>query len=168
MARLLRGEVYWADLNPVRGREEASLRPVLVISHQELNRHSGTVIALAITSQPQRAGFPRAMTELIANSGGYFMSAQEEREAKGLLLLEIVETEQAIALRKREAEKIGALLNTMGNALKQTPRGFLTYADNSDYRKAMDFDRVLTLAKETKSLEEQLQDLQKRKKEAGL
>jgi len=50
--------VYWADLNPVRGREEAGLRPVVVISHEELNRYSGTVIALAITSQPQAAGFP--------------------------------------------------------------------------------------------------------------
>jgi len=58
VARILRGEVYWADLNPVRGREEAGLRPVVVISHEELNRYSGTVIALAITSQPQAAGFP--------------------------------------------------------------------------------------------------------------
>lgn len=58
MAGILRGEVYWADLNPVRGREQAGLRPVLVISHEPLNRYSGTVIALAITSQPQRAGFP--------------------------------------------------------------------------------------------------------------
>ena len=58
MARILRGEVYWADLNPVRGREQAGLRPVLVISHEALNRYSSTVIALAITSQPQRAGFP--------------------------------------------------------------------------------------------------------------
>ena len=58
MAGVLRGEVYWADLNPVRGREQAGLRPVLVISHEPLNRYSATVIALAITSQPQRAGFP--------------------------------------------------------------------------------------------------------------
>jgi mRNA interferase MazF len=58
MARILRGEVYWAELNPVRGRARAGLRPVLVISHEALNRHSGTVIAMAITSQPQRAGFP--------------------------------------------------------------------------------------------------------------
>ncbi len=58
MARVLRGEVYWADLNPARGREPAGLRPVLVISHEALNRYSGTVIALALTSQPQRAGFP--------------------------------------------------------------------------------------------------------------
>ena len=55
--------MYWADLNPVRGREQAGLRPVLVISHEALNRHSGTVIALAITSQPQRAGFP--LTHLV-------------------------------------------------------------------------------------------------------
>jgi mRNA interferase MazF len=58
MARILRGEIYWADLNPVRGREQAGRRPVLVISHEVFNTHSGTVIAWAITSQPQRAGFP--------------------------------------------------------------------------------------------------------------
>ena len=58
MARVLRGEVYWADLNPARGREQAGRRPVLVISHEALNRASGTVIALAVTSQAQRAGFP--------------------------------------------------------------------------------------------------------------
>lgn len=58
MARILRGEVYWADREPTRGREQAGRRPVLVISHEVFNSHSGTVIALAITSQPQRAGFP--------------------------------------------------------------------------------------------------------------
>ena len=58
MARILRGEIYWADLNPERGREQAGGRPVLVISHEVFNAHSGTVIALAITSQPQRAAFP--------------------------------------------------------------------------------------------------------------
>jgi mRNA interferase MazF len=58
MARLLRGDVFWADLNPVRGHEQAGLRPVVVISHEALNRYSGTVIAMAITSQPPRAQFP--------------------------------------------------------------------------------------------------------------
>lgn len=61
MARILRGEIYWADLNPVRGREQAGLRPVLVISHDVFNARSGTVIALAITSQPQRAAFPLSL-----------------------------------------------------------------------------------------------------------
>lgn len=58
MARILRGDIRWADLNPVRGREQAGLRPVLVISHDVFNERSGTVIAVALTSQPQRAGFP--------------------------------------------------------------------------------------------------------------
>lgn len=58
MARILRGEVRWADLNPVRGHEQAGLRPVLVISQDVFNERSGTVIAMALTSQPQKAGFP--------------------------------------------------------------------------------------------------------------
>lgn len=58
MARILRGEIRWADLNPVRGREQAGLRPVLILSHDVFNERSGTVMAAALTSQPQRAGFP--------------------------------------------------------------------------------------------------------------
>ncbi len=58
MARILSGDIRWADLNPVRGHEQAGLRPVLVLSHDIFNERSGTVIAMALTSQPQRAGFP--------------------------------------------------------------------------------------------------------------
>ena len=58
MARILRGEIRWADLNPVRAHEQAGLRPVLVLSQDVLNERSGTIIAVALTSQPQRAGFP--------------------------------------------------------------------------------------------------------------
>jgi len=58
LARILRGEVYWADLNPVRGCQQAGLRRVLILSHDLFNRKSETVIAMAITSQAQKAGFP--------------------------------------------------------------------------------------------------------------
>ncbi|MBU0995464.1 MAG: type II toxin-antitoxin system PemK/MazF family toxin [Proteobacteria bacterium] len=58
MARILRGDIVWADLNPTIGHEQSGLRPILVLSHDVFNKHSGTVIAVAITSQPQRAGFP--------------------------------------------------------------------------------------------------------------
>ena len=58
MARILRGEIRWADLNPTRGHEQAGPRPVLILSHDIFNERSGTVIAVAITSQPQSAGFP--------------------------------------------------------------------------------------------------------------
>ncbi len=58
MAGILRGEVRWADLNPTRGKEQSGQRPVLILSHDVFNERSGTVIAVALTSQPQRAGFP--------------------------------------------------------------------------------------------------------------
>jgi mRNA interferase MazF len=58
MARILRGDIVWADLNPVKGHEQAGLRPVLILSPEVFNDRSGTVIAMALTSQPQRAGFP--------------------------------------------------------------------------------------------------------------
>lgn len=61
MARILRGEIRWADLNPVRGREQAVDRPVLILSHDVFNERSGTVIAVAMTSQEPRAGFPLAL-----------------------------------------------------------------------------------------------------------
>ncbi len=67
MARILRGEIRWADLNPARGREQAGKRPVLVLSHDVFNERSGTVVAMAITSRPQRAGFPLSLE--IASKG---------------------------------------------------------------------------------------------------
>jgi mRNA interferase MazF len=59
--RVRRGEIRWTDLEPVRGHEQGGLRPVLVLSQDVFNERSGTVIAVAITSQPQRAGFPLTM-----------------------------------------------------------------------------------------------------------
>lgn len=58
MARILRGDVLWADLNPVRGHEQAGRRPVVVLSEDVFNDRSGTVIAVAVTSQEPSAGFP--------------------------------------------------------------------------------------------------------------
>jgi mRNA interferase MazF len=58
VARILRGEIRWAGLSPARGREQAGQRPVLILSHAVFNQRSGTVIAVALTSQPPRAGFP--------------------------------------------------------------------------------------------------------------
>ena len=58
MARILRGEVRWADLSPVRGHEQAGRRPILILSQDVFNDRSGTVIGVALTSQEPRAGFP--------------------------------------------------------------------------------------------------------------
>ena len=58
MAKILRGDIYWANLDPAKGHEQSGERPVLILSHDVFNEHSGTVIVVALTSQPQKAGFP--------------------------------------------------------------------------------------------------------------
>lgn len=67
MARILMGDIRWANLNPVRSDEQAGLRPVLIFSHDIFNERSGTVIAVALTSQPQKAGFPLTIELKTAN-----------------------------------------------------------------------------------------------------
>ena len=66
MARILRGDIVWADLNPTQGHEQAGLRPVLVLSQDIFNQRSGTVIACALTSQEPHAAFPLTL-ELAAS-----------------------------------------------------------------------------------------------------
>ncbi len=61
MARILRGDVLWAELKPTVGSEHAGSRPVVVLSHDVFNERSRTVIAVAVTSQPPRAGFPLSL-----------------------------------------------------------------------------------------------------------
>ena len=61
MARILRGDLVWANLDPTIGNEQSGKRPVLIISHNVFNENSGTVIAVALTSKEQKAGFPLSL-----------------------------------------------------------------------------------------------------------
>lgn len=60
-----RGDVYYADLNPVKGSEQGGKRPVLVIQNNKGNRYSPTVIVAAITSNIEKARLP---THIIIDS----------------------------------------------------------------------------------------------------
>lgn len=53
-----RGDVYYADLNPVVGSEQGGIRPVLVVQNDVGNKYSPTVIIAAITSQIEKAKLP--------------------------------------------------------------------------------------------------------------
>ena len=67
MARILRGDIVWADLEPTRGNEQAGQRPVLILSEDAFSYRSGAVMAIALTSQPQKAGFPLTLELLETN-----------------------------------------------------------------------------------------------------
>ena len=58
MARILRGDIIWANLDPTLGHEQSGSRPVLVLSQDIFNDRSGTVIAVVLTSQQPSARFP--------------------------------------------------------------------------------------------------------------
>jgi mRNA interferase MazF len=61
-----RGEVYWADLNPPpdepAGSETRGRRPVLVVQHNQLNRTGRTVVIVPLTTSPQAAALPTAVS----------------------------------------------------------------------------------------------------------
>ncbi len=61
LERALRGDIFWVDLNPALSHEQFGLRPVLILSQDVFNERSGTVIAVALTSKSQRAGFPLSL-----------------------------------------------------------------------------------------------------------
>ena len=53
-----RGEVYWLELSPATGSEQAGRRPVLIIQNDIGNRASPTTIVAALTSQSRRRVYP--------------------------------------------------------------------------------------------------------------
>ena len=53
-----RGDIFYADLNPVIGSEQGGIRPVLVVQNDVGNKYSPTVIIAAITSQIDKAKLP--------------------------------------------------------------------------------------------------------------
>jgi len=53
-----RGDIFYADLNPVIGSEQGGLRPVLIVQNDLGNRYSPTVIAAAITSRMSKTKLP--------------------------------------------------------------------------------------------------------------
>ena len=61
MPTLLRGQIYLADLDPVRGHEQAGIRPVLVLSSTQSNNRARLAIILPITASQPRVAAPYAV-----------------------------------------------------------------------------------------------------------
>jgi mRNA interferase MazF len=90
-----RGEIYYADLNPVQGSEQGGLRPVLIVQNDVGNKHSPTVIAAAITSQREKAKLPTHI-ELDAQKCGL--------RTDSVVLLEQIRTIDKRRLKERMGE----------------------------------------------------------------
>jgi len=93
---ILRGDLYYADLNPVVGSEQGGVRPVLVCSNDIGNHHSPTVIVAAITSKTAtKANLPTH----------YLLRSTSELEQDSIILLEQIRTID----KRRLKEYVGAL-----------------------------------------------------------
>lgn len=91
-----RGDLYSACLDPVVGSEQGGVRPVLVIQNDVGNRHSPTVIVLAVTGQVNKAHLP---THVSVPAG-----------RNGLLKDSVILAEQIRTLDKRRLrERIGSI-----------------------------------------------------------
>ena len=53
-----RGEIWLADLNPIRGSAQAGVRPVLIFQSDTINRFTTTVLAIPLTTNLRRASLP--------------------------------------------------------------------------------------------------------------
>ena len=78
---ILRGDIYYADLNPVVGSEQGGIRPILNIQNNIGNRHSPTVIVAAITSK-KKVTMPTHIS----------LTATKELQMDSVVLLEQIRT----------------------------------------------------------------------------
>ena len=66
---VLRGEIWLAELNPVRGSEQAGTRPVLVMQTNAINRFATTILAIPFTTNLRRDALPSCV-QVAAGEGG--------------------------------------------------------------------------------------------------
>lgn len=101
-----RGDIYYANLNPVLGSEQGGLRPVLILQNDIGNTYSPTTIIAAITSRIKRAKLP---THIELKSNRY------QLEKDSVILLEQLRTIDKQRLKERIGhldEEIMAKVNT--------------------------------------------------------
>jgi len=64
-----RGELWWANLDPARGSEQAGRRPVLVFQNDAVNQFTRTSLVIPVTTNLRRAALPSCV-KLAKGEGG--------------------------------------------------------------------------------------------------
>ncbi len=104
-----RGDVFYADLNPVVGSEQGGVRPVLVIQNDIGNKYSPTVIIAAITSKIKKAKLP---THVEVDSS----MCNLDRDS--VILLEQIRTIDKKRLKRRITRLKNEIVDEVDKALK--------------------------------------------------
>ena len=99
MRPLKRGDIYYADLSPVKGSEQGGYRPVLVIQNDIGNKHAPTTIVAVITSRHTKAKLPTH----------YWI--KDEQGTSGLRCESMVELEQIRTIDKTRLKEFMGVLS---------------------------------------------------------
>lgn len=94
-----RGEIYFAQLNPVIGSEQGGIRPVLIVQNDIGNQYSPTTIILAITSQINKAKLP---THIELKAKDYGLERDSVILAEQVRTIDKSRLKQRIAVLKQE------------------------------------------------------------------
>lgn len=78
-----RGDIFYANLNPVIGSEQGGIRPVLILQNDIGNKYSPTTIVAAVTSRIKKAKLPTHVE---------LSSAKYNLEKDSVILLEQIRT----------------------------------------------------------------------------
>ena len=104
-----RGDIYYADLRPAVGSEQGGVRPVLIVQNDTGNRHSPTVICVAITSRMNKAKLPTHV-ELSASEYGIVKDS--------VILLEQIRTIDKTRLKEKVCHLDDNVLKRINKALQ--------------------------------------------------
>ena len=104
---ILRGDLYYADLNPVVGSEQGGYRPVLVIQNDIGNKHSPTIIVAAITSKLEKTSLPIHR----------LLNSCTELNRHSVALLEQIRTIDKRRLKERMGQLDEGLMDQVDNAI---------------------------------------------------
>lgn len=105
---LKRGDVYYADLNPVVGSEQGGVRPVLIIQNDIGNKYSPTIIVAAITSKINKAQLPTHVE---------ISEDESSLERDSVILLEQIRTIDKKRLKSEVANLSDEILERVDTAL---------------------------------------------------
>ena len=103
-----RGELYYADLNPVVGSEQGGIRPVLVLQNDVGNKYSPTIIAAATTSRLTKAKLPTHIE---------LAKEQSPLAKNSIVLLEQIRTIDKRRLREHMGHVDEHLMNQVDSAI---------------------------------------------------
>ena len=103
-----RGDIFYADLRPVIGSEQGGIRPVLIVQNDMGNKHSPTVICVAITSKMNKAKLP---THIELSASNYTLVKDS------VILLEQIRTIDKTRLKEKICHLDNEVLKKIDKAL---------------------------------------------------